>query len=121
MATLSTFESGTMLARPAPMYTDFSSADDRASHVATTCMDTPHFPVYNSMSLKPLEHVVKLLDTQYEDDLHGFARITSDNYRLHDDEQDFDVLACRKTYHIPGDEFAFAALPKLSQQASDSS
>jgi len=119
MATYSTLLTGTtMMARPEPIYTNFISATDdhRASRFMAR-MVTPHFPIYNSMSRKPLDehhHHVKMLD------------INHDNYHQ---EQDDDVLHCYrmspndsrgKTHQLSSDEFAFAELPRLSDQASDS-
>lgn len=124
MVTLSTLSTGTMMAKPEPIYTNFISAaptaaatDDHRSNRFMARMVTSHFPIYNSMSLKPLadeHHHVKMLDINY------------DNYNQ---EQDEDVLHCYrmspndsrgKTHQLSSDEFAFAELPRLSDQASDS-
>ena len=89
--------------RPTPMYTDFEAADDRNGRVLPPLTATLHFPIYNSMSLKPFdsdEHV------NFMAQLTGRAKFNIEN--------DCPMTACQD------DEYAFAALPKLSDKEWDS-
>ena len=85
------------------MYTDFEAADDRDGRVFATMTDMPHFSIYNSMSLKPTdseEHA------SYMVQFTGRVELSIDNNCPMTTSQD--------------EEFAFAALPRLSDQEWDS-
>lgn len=74
-----------MMTRPAPITTDFS-VNDRNGRVLVAA--TPHFPIYNSMSLKPI-------DLEQDHNSYMLSKKLDLNY---------------------SNAFAFAALPRLSEQ-----